>query len=349
MKPFLYTIATITYCFLLIGCLTQTPVHSNEGPPPVNQPTGQLIVLSQANHPEHKILSINVEDGSTTSLFSVPQFARAYQLTLLPDQDAILFAYSPPPGGGRSPFDRSALYTLPLHEPDASPQPLLGGGRSGEFYTMPAVSPDGRYIYYVKTSQDFSSVTPTYSVSLERYDQNTNQVSPLLNNAIWPRVSPDGQHIVFIGVHPNTLERGLFMAKGDGSEVIELIPVGTFFDIDTPLFSPDGTWIYFSTALEAPANSWLEQLLGVEVAQAHADHNVPSDWWRIATAGGDAEQISAREDIILHGSLDPTGHFLAYSTVTGLYWMDIKTHQDITQLNRAKTYGTVDWMPKTVD
>ena len=89
------------------------------------------------------------------------------------------------------------------------------------------------------------------------------------------------------------------------------MPAGTFFAVDAPVFSPDGKTILFSAVGEPqpPKLSWLDQLLGVQVAEAH---NVPSDWWRVAANGSKPEQLTHVADTGLYADFAPDGQHVAF-------------------------------------
>ncbi|MEM7028450.1 MAG: hypothetical protein AAF629_02570 [Chloroflexota bacterium] len=311
--------------------------------PDVPKPEGHLIILDTSDYPNHGIDRINVATGESQRLFSAPEFSWIYQLQVQADEQRVIFAYSPPPGDGRGLFDRSAVYALSLTDSSLEPEAVLGGNLPNEFYYEPTVSPDGRFMYYVRYAVDATSVIGAYQVLLERYDLALRERTTITADGIWPQVSPDGENLIFIGVDPQTLQRGLYLTDLNGSQFQELIPLGRFFDIDVPHFSPDEKWIYVSVAEEPPQSSLLDWLLGVKPAYAHADHNVPSDWWRISLLDGILEKITNEQLIILSGDFSPDGQFLAFSTTTGLYIMQADG-TNVTRLKEGQTFGTLRWV-----
>ena len=327
-----------------IACTGASSPNSETNDNALEAPTGHLLVVNQGSPPEHKIVSIDVATEAVETLFTAPEFTQIYQLDVSADGQQLVFAYTPPPTIDTGFFDRSMLYQLDLNQPNAEPQLLLGGSTPQEFYLQPTLSPDGQHLYYVKIVQDFNAAVANYLVAMERYDLQSGEILPLATDGIWPRLSRDGSKLTYIGVNPVTQERGLFLAEPNGTQVQTLVPVGLFFDIDTPLFSPDGAWVYFSVAKDAPGVSWLGRLLRVEVAQAHADHNVPSDWWRAPVAGGEPEQVTEREEIIIYGEFSPDGNHLAYSTATSLYLMTVADNSLRQISNRSLAAGVLAWI-----
>jgi len=308
-------------------------------------PSGQLVVIAQGSPPDHKILTLDVETEATETLFAAPEFSQIYQLDVSADGKQLVFAYTPPPTIDTGFFDRSMLYRLPLDTPEREPELVLGGTRPQEFYLQPAFSPDGQFLYYTKLAQDLEAVVTVYRVTLERYDLGSGEILPIAADGIWPRLSPDGSRLTYIGVDPTTQARGLFIAAPDGSQTQSLVPMGIFFDIDSPLFSADGAWVYFSVAKDPPGISWWEQLLGVKAALAHTEHSVPSDWWRVPVTGGEPEQITGRAEIIIYGDLSPTGQHLAYSTTNTLYLLNT-IDSSLRQISiRSLSVGVLAWLP----
>lgn len=297
-----------------------------------------LVVEGQAAPNQHLSL-YDTQTQHLTPLFSPPQFSQIYQATLNENGTSAIFSFSPPPAGGSGFFDRSGLYRLPLA--DAEPELILGGQTVGEYLLMPVVSGNGRYLFYTKQSTDPAN-SALFTVTLERYNLETKETHLVVYDGIWPRLSPDETQLVFIGVNPQTLERALVLTDLDGSFFEILVENGRFFDIDTPIFSPDGKWIYFSVATDTAVSSW-DRILGVKTAYAHADHNIPSDWWRISVNGGEPEQLTFSRHIILHGVFDKNGNTLFYSTQKGLYALTPDNNQITIQ--EKPIFGTISLLP----
>ncbi|MEM7330498.1 MAG: hypothetical protein AAF490_00310 [Chloroflexota bacterium] len=300
--------------------------------------SGQIITVLGQAHPDMQIARVDLANEQSTTLFQAPEFSQIFQISLDPAQENVYFSYSPPPSGGSGFFDRAGIYTLPTNAANGTPTPLLGGNTTGEYLLMPTFSPNGRFLFYVKQAQDPNSISGGFLVTLERYDLETGQNQTIVLDGIWPRISPDGEKLVFIGVEPQSLQRALVLTDLDGSSFEILVGIGRFFDIDAPIFSPDGQHIYFSVAEEAPV-SLMERLLGVQIAHAHADHNVPSDWWRIPTTGGEPEQITFFKDIILHGDFKSETNQLIFSTQTGLFTLE--PDQTVVPIRESTRFNTV--------
>ena len=162
-------------------------------------------------------------------------------------------------------------------------------------------------------------------------------------NAFWPRLSPDGSQLVYVSFDPNSNVNDLYVANSDGTHARLVLPSGTFQAVDAPLFSPDGSMIMFSAVARGPtpALSWLDQLLGVQIASAH---NIPSDWWRVPVSGGKPEQLTHILDTGMYASFAPDAQHVAFVSASGLYVME-PDGKGLVQLLGFGPIGTVDWLP----
>ncbi len=302
--------------FALAGC---------GGPPPPPPDSAQrLLSVSLAPPPPHGILALrpDLAGAIPTPLFRAPAGAEVRQLDVAADGRTLVYAWVPPPGPDAALLDRSELVAVDLAAPGWQPVELLGGETAGEYLLEPALSPDGRYCYHVRVAPTEDYLTGYTSVTLRRLDLRSGEVTDIIDNGIWPTVSPDGRRIAFVGVQPQSQQRGLFVANADGRELAMLVPVGRFFDVDAPVFSPDGRWIWFAVAEEderdARAGTWWERLLPFAPAYAHNDHDVPSDWWRVSVDGGEPERMTDERRIMTYGEFLPDGRF-AYATTDGVF------------------------------
>ena len=300
--------------------LLPTPQAITTKPVSVGHLTGELLVLEQQDAPDFRVSRFDLITLTAETLFAVPENGWINQIALSADSSTLALAYSPPSPEGNLILDRSGLYLLSLDAPNDQLTPLLVPESANTYYYTPVWSPDGQHLFYVQTVIQNNSFSDL-DVTLMRLDLATGETVTIAKDGIWPRVSPDGNWLTFIQVDPDTLERGLVATDLDGTQRRELVPIGRYFDLDTPLFSADSQSVYFTVARENPAaqRTFWEIVTNVRVAAAHANHNVPSAWWRVGIDGAGAEVLSAETDIILYGAFDPSGSNLYFSTVTGLY------------------------------
>jgi hypothetical protein len=172
----------------------------------------------------------------------------------------------------------------------------------------------------------------------------------VVENALWPALSPDGDRLAYVRFDPEDYSNDLYVAAADGSGATRVLGRESFDAIDAVLFAPDGRKLVFSAVGEgpgpqpeptpAPAARWLDWLMGVREAAAH---DVPSDWWQVATDGGTPERLTRVYDTGLFGAFAPDAQYLAYISLTGLYVLDPDDGQPTPLLDVAGG-GTVDWI-----
>jgi Tol biopolymer transport system component len=85
----------------------------------------------------------------------------------------------------------------------------------------------------------------------------------------------------------------------------------------------------------------LEKLFGISAASAH---NVPSDWYKQALAGGSPVRLTQVDDTGMNASLSPDGKNMAFIGSQGLYDLNIASGK--TQiLSTIEVVGTINWLP----
>jgi dipeptidyl aminopeptidase/acylaminoacyl peptidase len=178
-----------------------------------------------------------------------------------------------------------------------------------------------------------------------RYPTRVEVVEPdgaarrvLIENARQASPSPDGTQLVFLRDAPN----GAAILVGDGVTERELLPAGSFVDVASPKFSPDGRQIAFVvTQNVAREPNPVERLLGVSIAHAHG---LPFDVWIMAADGSDPRLLAAigADDPSLAWSPDGTQLF-AYAG-TGSSIVEVASG-DVTSLPYIVGYGGTVWLP----
>ncbi|MEM7118107.1 MAG: hypothetical protein AAF614_37095, partial [Chloroflexota bacterium] len=233
----------------------------------------------------------------------------------------------------------SNLYLM-LADGETAPRPLTELAGSTEVYFQPVWGPNGRYLYYAHNIPDANDIFKVRTY-VERWDVLTGEQSQLVADAFWPRPSDDGTLLAYVRLNPETLARSLHVADADGQNSREVIAESQFADVDAPLFSADGEWLYFSAVEEAVSRRyWWEVVLGVEVAYAH---DVPSDWWRVPVVGGEPERITMIEGVGMFGVFN--GRFLAFSSNEGLYLLPPDEREPTLLLETVAT-NSLSWISR---
>jgi hypothetical protein len=327
----------------LATALPSTPSTASPTPPPWANLhlTGHLIFIQSPGD----VAQLDLLSGQTITLFHTPYNAWLASIAVSPDGRHIVMAYAPPPKDSSQQFDYTDLYILPA-DGSGTPQVLLKRADPQEAFAFPQWSADGRFIYYAHEIPDTTERLQYihFSYTVERVPYPYGRPQKLLDDAIWPRLSPDGKKLAYVSFNQQTGENNLYVADVDGAHAQPAVPAGTFYAVDAPLFSRDSQVIIFS-AVGGPASSqlWSNQLIST-LRPNVMSHNIPSDWWRVDLASGQIKSLTHIGDTGMYGDFSPDGQHIAFVAATGLYLMN----PDGTNLMRLLNYGpegTVSWTP----
>lgn len=296
------------------------------------------------------MVHLDLNDGRVVTDWRPPDNAWLANMALSPDGKQLAIAYAPPPADGSPQPGYTGLYLLPgtcLTDGclDAEPQPLFAQ-QGVETSITPVWSPDGKYIYFAHIATPPGSAGVEFD--LERIPAAGGAPEKLIANAIWPRPSPDGSKLAYVAYDPPNGVNDLYLAAPDGTQAAPLIPMGTFVSVDAPLFTPDGSTIYFSATGVGPLNtapgsqslSFWDKLTGVVVAEANG---APSEWWRMPLAGGQPSRLTQIATAGLSGGFSPDGQWLAFISYRGVGLYGVAS-QRVTWLVPLTTLGDVIWM-----
>ncbi len=288
-----------------------------------------------------QIVKLDLASGQQTVLFTAPDNAFVSAAQVSPDGKWIVMAYAPPKDPALQSINTD-LYVLPA-DGSTAPQVLLERTDPKEDFFNPVWSADSQYVYFSHLIPDPTGGRKytNFKYDLERVAYPGGQPQKLIDNAYWPCLSHDGSKLAYVTFVPATNSNDLFIANADGSNPRPIMQLGAFFAVDAPLFSPDGQTLLFSAVGEPqlPGLSWLDQLMGVQVAEAH---NVPSDWWSVPVNGGKPKRLTHINGTGLYANFAPDGQHVAFVGVTGLFVMK-PDGSNLTQLLSDGPGGTVSW------
>jgi Tol biopolymer transport system component len=209
----------------------------------------------------------------------------------------------------------------------------------------PVWTPDGKSILFTHLYPNQATPTdPTpYQTDITQVSLNGDVKVLVHENASGARISPDGTQIIYLNTDPKSLKSELMLANADGSQPVTLVQPEKNAPIDDHIFTRDGSQVIFSmvNTSRTARRSWFEVLTGVEIASAH---NLPSDWYIVATAGGKPQRITRINNFAMTAALSPDGKQMAFTSATGLYLMNL----DGSNMFRYKDSvfaGSVDWVP----
>ncbi len=296
------------------GIDTSETILVPEGP---TSPSGKLIFI-EIDVGDQFVSEYDVESQEVTRLFSAPENGWVSQIDILSDSAQLLMAYASPPPEGQIQFGYTDIY-LTAPDPTAVPALYIDKEHPEGLVFNPVWSPQNEYIYYSRVIPNSEDSTQ-FEIFLERFEVETGQMVQIVPDGIWPAVSPDFEQISYVTVDPQSLGNSLWIANPDGTEAQMLVPEEAFEVVDVPLFSPDGRWLYFTAAENREtAVHWWHRLFGIQTASAH---NIPSDWYRIPTSGGDFERLTTIDETGIFGDFSPDGQYIAFATFNGLYLMN---------------------------
>jgi hypothetical protein len=157
-----------------------------------------------------------------------------------------------------------------------------------------------------------------------------------------PALAPDGLTVAWLSVNPQTQANSLWVSSGGAP--VQLIAETAFPDLDHPLFSDDGKWVYFSVIETKQAGHVDPFGLGVRPAvaheMAHGNHNLPARWYRVPVTGGKPEALTLEAKPIRAGDLNQ--ELIGFVSDTGFY---IARSQTVTEIIRSRALGSIAWLP----
>jgi dipeptidyl aminopeptidase/acylaminoacyl peptidase len=285
------------------------------------------------------IYTYDLASQQITQLFSVPEDGILGSASLSPDRQWIAMAYAAPLPEGQMQIGYTDLYVMPA---DGSETPeLLAKAEDGSVYSMPDWSPDGKSIYVGHLGVKSEHSESDYGLQIERIRFPDGAAEVVIDNAYWPRFSPDGSRLAYLEYGGGS--DGLVVSNSDGSNAIRPNPPGFFVTVDAPAFSADGQIVVFSAVVDYPrsSSSLFEELLGVHVARAHS---IPSDLYQVDAGGGTPSILTTFGGISIYPTYSPDGSHIAFLSIGGVYVMEADGYNR--QLVIASgVSGTLEWLP----
>jgi Tol biopolymer transport system component len=285
---------------------------------------------------------VDLSSGDFTPIFRAPENSYLSWTAASPDGKQAVLAYAAPPEDGAPQYGFTDLYLISLEGP-ARPEPFLLKQSEEEIYFNPSWAPDGQAVYYSYFyNADPGKVPPDYRYAVARTSLD-GQTELLLEDAVWPVVSPDGDKLAYLSFDMDTFNNELYLADVDGSGSTPVSLPGIQPTVDAHLFTADSQALIFSMVNNdpGPGSSWLEKWLGVSIAYAH---NVPSDWYQVPLEGGSPRRLTRLGGTGLSGDLSPDGTQMAFIAGTGLYILNLEDGE-LVHLSEEILVGTVDWIP----
>jgi Tol biopolymer transport system component len=304
--------------------------------------SGKLIYNSAVFQDQSILInvqSLDLTNGAVTTIYQTPEGGWIDALTVSPDHKQLILSYIPPlnaPQGGLK-----ALYRMPL-DGSAPPQLLFPPPSSHDQYSQPVWSPDGTYVYFTHIDDQI------LNLEVWRMAYPDGEPEKLADNGSWPRVSGDGEHIVFVWIDPETRLNRLFLANADGSEAHNVPLTGPSIPniIDAPMFSADDQSIYFSAPNTRQSSAPGPVPVRLDRTKPLINGSIPSDWWFVPVAGGEPDQLTNIRSLSLFGNYSPDKKHIAIYSADGIFVMK-PDGSELTVLidDVGQISGTVNWIP----
>ncbi|MBI5876796.1 MAG: PD40 domain-containing protein [Chloroflexi bacterium] len=290
--------------------------------------------------------------------------AKAAKLTSLPNNQGYYQEPTWSPDGKRVmlsyllPFDSSGLPAQDILIMDvggSAPQPLIAHTVSGEVIGGPVFSPDGKTLYYSRSTPIFKGKAVTgVTLQIERYDMQSKQTQTVTADGVQPDVSPDGKRLAFLRINPETFQQDLMVVDVDGQNLEAVMAGNAVSGMMAPRWSRDGKRILFAipnslsryvppiAPISPPAArlpAWLERALGVRTAEAHGP---PWDFWIVDANGENLKRLTSIGEDEPSATWSPDGKYFAFVGVAGFYVVD-ESGKQVRWLSRDGGKGRSDW------
>lgn len=301
--------------------------------------SGHLLLI-QYHDTGDSLIELDLQSGVINVLFQAPDKSKLLAASRSPDGKMLVLAYAAPIPG-QIQLGNTDLYLLPVGSTDP-PKILAKRSDTDESYFGPVWAPDGKTILYAHFYKTLVNNVAVYHYAIESMDL-TGKALPLIPDAFWPAISPDGSQIAYVYSDPKGFTNDLYITDSAGKNPKALTTPGVTPPVDAHFFSQDGKTIFFSMVnpQTQPASAWWESLFGVKTVSAH---NVPSDWYKVPAAGGKIERVTNVNDTGMFGTMAPDDSHLAFTSMSGLFAVK-PDGSDLVKLTDAAFEGNLQWLP----
>ena len=181
-----------------------------------------------------------------------------------------------------------------------------------------------------------------FKYTVERIAYPDGEAEVIVEDAFWPRLSPDGETLAYLTF--SAVNNELYLADPDGENQRPAINDPEFTIVDAPVFSPDSSTLLFSAPSFAPANESDPVLDSVPGPLKVDAHNVPSDWWQVPAEGGTPQRVTNIFTASLYADYSPDGEYIASVSSVGVFIMRADG-SGLEFIVEGLAQGTLDWIP----
>jgi Tol biopolymer transport system component len=184
---------------------------------------------------EADLLSISNADGTGVEDLASPDGSGRYSGRWSPDGTKIVYQERDDSG-----LELGKLIVHDLTTNERTTVVDFGTETNGSWYLGPGFSPDGqRVIYHRPRGTELDQKWDAWSVPV-----TGGEPTLLLEDAMWPIYSPDGEELVYVTPTENLSGDSIVIAGADGGAPRTLVTASS--DIFFPTMSPDGTRLAYA-------------------------------------------------------------------------------------------------------
>lgn len=303
----------------------QGNVWSSDG---TGAPPNQLTTFDSSSYAEHPSFS---SDSSRIAFVVVTQ----------------------PPITATVPLPTSTLYVM-----NADGSNMRELWKPGEaLLGMPRWSPDGKALYLALNGSQPAPDGNGSSRLLQilRFDLETGERQPILNDALDPAISNDGAQIAYLQLVEDGYTMALDVAAPDGSGARTVLDNISFQGFYAPRFSPDGKRIVVA-AIGGPETdeqgypitsssqtpSLLDQALALFEPPVAEAHGLPWDLWEVNVDGSGLRRLTKFYEDLPMTAFSPDGSQIAIMGYGGIYLME-PDGSKLRRIDRTGDHGGIDW------
>jgi Tol biopolymer transport system component/mono/diheme cytochrome c family protein len=316
--------------------------------PNVSEPLPPLILVRQGN--------LWRSDGTSAPPRQLTNNAAdsfAQNPAISPDGKQVAYvALIQPSATATLPVPTSALFTMNI---DGSGVRQIWKPTEG-LLGMPTWSIDGRALYIaangVKKPGDTSNGR---LLQVVRVDLASGATQPLLDDALDPTISRDGQRMAFLKLSQDGYTMSLMIGNSDGSGARPLIDGAAFQGFYAPRFSPDGTRIVVAAIggpeTDAQGNpvtppsgvTPLDGLLSLLAPATAEAHGLPWDLWTVNVDGSGLRRLTQFYEDLPMATYSPDGKQIAVMGAGGIYLLGADG-ANLRRIDPVGDHGGLDWV-----
>jgi Tol biopolymer transport system component len=182
---------------------------------------------------------------------------------------------------------------------------------------------------------------------LEKLDLATGARTPLVPEANYPAVAPDGSAIAYITYGTPDAEGGIWVARPDGTSPRLVVPMNAkVLGVMGATFSPDSKTLAYSAITAAgSAEQWSAPRQAFRwpwQPKPAAAHGLPMDVWSVSVAGGEPKRLTNFAEDEPFPAWSPDGTEIAVMATGGLYVLPA-TGGEPRKVGLGVSQGQIDW------